>query len=69
MTKELTNPWLTYIAKETLLFRHFPFSGKSHPTITRILIAFRSTLSLENASVQKTRLLTRSLCEMQEELI
>src|SRR3990167_7527048 len=69
MTKALTNPWLTYIAKETLPFRRFPFSGKSHPTTTRIIIPFRSTPSLEDASAQKRRLLTRTLCVIQEELI
>jgi hypothetical protein len=69
MTKVLTNSWLTYIAKKTLLFRHFPFSGKSHPTIAKIFIPLRSTPSLEDASVQRRRLLTRSLYEMQEELI
>ena len=57
----LTNPWLTYIAKETLLFRHFSFSEKSHPTITRILIPSRSNPSLEESSAQKRRLLTRTL--------
>ena len=49
------------MAKETLPLRRFAFSAKSHPTITRILIAFRSTLSLENASTQKARLFTRTL--------
>lgn len=52
MAKVLTNPWLKDIAKETLLFRHFPFSGKSHPTIARIIIAHRSIPSFEDTSVQ-----------------
>jgi hypothetical protein len=56
----LTNPWLTYIAKETLPFRHFSFSEKSHPTFTRILIAFRSSLAFAKPSAQKTRLLTKT---------
>ena len=61
MAKVLTNPRLKDIAEETLLFRQSPFSGDSHPTIARIIIPFRSTPSLEDASVQKRRLLTQSL--------
>jgi len=49
------------IAKETLLLRRFPFSGKFPPTLARIFVAFRSSLSLEKPSAQKTRLLTRTL--------
>jgi len=56
----LTNPWLNDIAKETLLFRHFSFSEKSHLTITRIFIGSRSNPSYDESSAQKPRLLTRT---------